>query len=69
MFGGSSTKYTPPPPPEPPANPPTYASAMSAGPSGSASLGRFGGLASSILTGPMGAPESGATKRKSLFGQ
>lgn len=63
MFGGGGAK--PPPPPPPPANPPTYASATLAMPARS----RVGGpLGETILTGPLGALESGAAERKSLFG-
>lgn len=66
MFGGGGAK--PPPPPPPPANPPTYASQALAAPTRQ-NFGAYGPLGSTILTGPMGAPESGATSRKSLLGQ
>jgi hypothetical protein len=67
MFGGSSP--SPPSAPPPPPNPPTYASALATAPEGGPSLGRFGGFASSVLTGPMGTPARDTTQRKSLLGQ
>ncbi len=65
MFGGGPK---PPPPPPPPPNPPTYASAAAMPPSMS-NTGIYGGLGSTILTGPFGAPDQRATQRKSLLGQ
>jgi hypothetical protein len=70
MFGGGGgARPPPPPPPPPPANPPTYASTAAAAPQAGTGIGRFGALSQSILTGPMGAADIGATQRKSLLGQ
>ena len=68
MFGGGAKPAPPPPPPPPPPNPPTYAQAGAAGPI-STMPSIYAGLGSTILTSPLGAPESGATTRKSLLGQ
>lgn len=63
----SQPKLSPPPPPAPPANPPTYASQASALPN--LSMGRFGGMSSTIFTGPMGTLDTRTTQRKALLGQ
>ena len=68
MFGGGGSPRPPPPPPPPP-NPPTYASAATAAPQSGSGIGRFGALSESILTGPMGVADIGATRKKSLLGQ
>lgn len=65
LFGGGGSKATPPPPPAPPPNPPTYASAA-AGPV--RGVGPIGGLASTILTSPMGTSEPYSTSKKALLG-
>jgi len=65
IFGGGGGKATPPPPPAPPPNPPTYASAAAAPTRG---VGPIGGLASTILTSPMGTSEPYSTSKKALLG-
>jgi hypothetical protein len=68
LFGGgskSSAAPPPPPPPAPPPNPPTYASAAAAPVRG---VGPVGGLASTILTSPLGTTEPYSTSKKALLG-
>ncbi len=60
-------KVTPPPPPAPPPNPPTLAAAA-APQSPSTILGQAGGLASTILSSPLGVASPGMTTRKTLLG-
>lgn len=64
MFGKPAIQ--PPGPVPPPPNPPTYASA--AGVTPDTSMGKFGGFSSTILTGPMGAPDQRSAQRKVLLG-
>jgi len=66
IFGGGRQKAPPPPPPPaPPPNPPTYASAAEAPTRG---VGPIGGLASTILTSPLGTSEPYSTSKKALLG-
>ena len=64
LFGGPK----PPPPPPPPANPPSYGSQGAQGPV-MTSNPFLGGIGSSILTSPQGAPDARAVQRKTLLGQ
>jgi hypothetical protein len=67
IFGGGKSAAPPPPPapPAPPPNPPTYASAAAA-PGRRATP--VGGLASTILTNPLGTTEPYSTSKKQLLG-
>ncbi len=66
MFGSPKPQSIPPPPPLPP-NPPSFATAKEPTILGGAQA-MAGGLASTILTSPMGVTTPGATSRKTLLG-